>query len=97
MCVTFYMLIRHNEFVWNKKHHVKKATLIQKIADGGLNMPDITATIQSNKLNFLKRIIDTKTNCNKTAAVILKTSNVEKFLGYKNNTTFLHALPFYYK
>ncbi len=85
------------DFVWNKKHHVKKLTLTQKIVDGGLNMPDIVATIQSNKLSFIKRIIDTKTNCNKTAAVILKTSNVERFLGYKNNTRFIHALPLYYK
>lgn len=83
-------------FVWNKKHHVKKSTLIQKIASGGLNMPDIAVTIQANKLTFLKRLIDTGTNCNKTAAVILKTNNVEIFLGYKNSTKFLQHLPDFY-
>ena len=84
-------------FVWNKKHHVKKSTLIQKIGSGGLNMPDISATIQANKLTFLKRLIDTGTNCSKTAAVILKTHNVETFLGHKNRTKYLHAMPDFYK
>ena len=40
------------EFVWKKKHHVKRSTLIEKIAKGGLKMPDTAAVIKSNKLNL---------------------------------------------
>lgn len=83
-------------FVWKNKHHVKKTTLIQKTVSGGLNMPDIKCIIKSMKINFIKRIVDIDTNCNQTAAVILKTCDVEKFLSFKNNVRFLHELPAYY-
>lgn len=85
------------DFVWNNKHHVKKCTLVQKIASGGLKMPDFAASVKANKLNFIKRIIDTESNCNKTAIYILKVSNIEQFLRYKNNTSYLHTLPPFYK
>jgi len=84
-------------FVWNNKHHVKKTTLIQNTSAGGLNMPDIKSIIKSIKINFIKRLVDNDTNCNKTASTILKTKDVTKFLSFKNNTGFLHELPPYYK
>ena len=84
-------------FVWNKKHHVKKTTLTQKITSGGLKMPDFAATINANKLNFIKRIINADSNCNITAKVILKTDNIEQFLAYKNSTCYLYTLPIFYK
>ena len=85
------------EFVWKKKHHVKRSTLIGKIAKGGLKMPDTAAVIKSNKFNLIKRLINTENNCNTTAAFILKTNDVERFLTYKNNTRFLQPLPQFYK
>ena len=71
------------EFVWKKKHRVKRSTMIEKIAKGELKMPDTTAVIKSNKLNLIKRLINTENNCNTTAAFILKTNDVERFLTYK--------------
>jgi hypothetical protein len=85
------------DFIWNSKHHVKKITLIQGITDGGLKMPDFAALVKANKLNFIKRIIDVNSNCNKTATVILKTADVERFLMYKNKTQYLHTLPKFYE
>ena len=85
------------EFVWKKKHHVKRSTLIEKIAKGGLKMPDTAAVIKSNKLNLIKRLINTENDCNTTAAFILKTNDVERFLTYKNNIRFLQPLPQFYK
>ena len=75
----------------------KRSTLIEKIAKGGLKMPDTAAVIKSNKLNLIKRLINTENNCNTTAAFILKTNDVERFLTYKNNTRFLQPLPQFYK
>ena len=85
------------ELVWKKKHHVKRSTLMEQIAKGGLKMPDTAAVIKSNKLNLIKRLINTENNCNTTAAFILKTNDVERFLIYKNNTRFLQPLPQFYK
>ena len=74
-----------------KKHHVKRSTLIEKIAKRGLKMPDTAAVIKSNKLNLIKSFINTDNNCNATA------NDVERFLTYKNNTRFLQPLPQFYK
>ena len=60
-------------------------------------MPHTELVIKANKLNFLKRIIDRATNCNKTAAFILKIENIENFLKYKNSVRFLHPLPKFYE
>ena len=60
-------------------------------------MPDTAAVIKSNKLYLIKRLINTENNCNTTAAFILKTNDVERFLTYKNNTRFLQPLPQFYK
>ena len=62
-------------------------------------MPDTAAVIKSNKLNLIKRLIkkNTENNCSTTAAFILKTNDVERFLTYKNNTKFLQPLPQFYK
>ena len=57
-------------------------------------MPDTAAVIKSNKLNLIKRLINTENNCNTTAAFILKTNDVERF---QNNTRFLQPLPQFYK
>ena len=84
------------DFIWKNKHHVKKTTLIGSPSRGGLKMPHTELVIKSNKLNFLKRIIDT-TNCNKTAAFILKIDNIEDFLKYKNSVRFLQSLPKFYE
>ena len=85
------------EFVWKKKHHVKKSTLIDTIAKGGLKMPETAAVIKSNKLNLIKRLINTENNCNTTVAFILKTNDVERFLKYKINIRFLHPLLQFYE
>ena len=55
-------------------------------------MPDTAAVIKSNKLNLIKRLINTENNCNTTAAFILNTNDVERFLTYKNNTRFFTAI-----
>ena len=60
-------------------------------------MPHTEVVIKSNKQNFLKRIIDRATNCNKTAAFILKIENIENFLKYKNNVRFLQSVPKFYE
>ena len=85
------------DFIWNHKHHVKKTTLIQSIPAGGLKMPDFTTLVKANKLNFIKRMINVNSNSNKTASVILKADNVERFLMYKNKTKYLHSLPNFYE
>ena len=46
-------------------------------------MPDTAAVIKSNTLNLIKRLINTENNSNTTAAFILKTNDVERFLTYK--------------
>ena len=74
------------DFIWKNKHHVKKTTLITSPSHGRLKIPHAELVIKSNKLNFLKRIIDRTTNCNKTAAVILKKESVENFLKYKKRS-----------
>ena len=76
-------------FIWKIKHHVKKTTLVRSQSHGGLKMPHTELVIKLKKLNFLKRIIDRASNCNKTAAFILKIENVENFLKYKNSVRFL--------
>ena len=58
------------EFVWKRKHHVKRSILIEKIAKGGLKMRDTAAVIKSNKLNLIKRLMNTENKCNTTAAFI---------------------------
>ena len=78
-------------------HHVKRSNLIEKIAKEGLKMPDTAAAFKSNKLNLIKRLINTENNYNTTAAFILKTNDVERFLTYKNYTRFLQPLPQFYK
>ena len=80
------------EFVWKQKQHVKRSTLIEEIAKGGLKLPDTAAVIKSKKLNLIKRLINTENNCNTTAAFILKTNDVERFLTYKNNTRLITAI-----
>ena len=85
------------DFVWKKKHHVKKTTLVETPAKGGLKMPNAAAIIKSNKLNLIKRLLNIDSNCNTTAAFFLRTNNIEKFLSYKNNTKYLHPLPKYYE
>ena len=75
----------------------KKPTLIGSPSHGGLKMPHTELVIKSNKLNFLKRIIDRTTNCNITAAFILKIQNIENFLRYKNSVRFLQSLPKFYE
>ena len=76
---------------------MKKTTLIGSPSHGGLKMPHTELVIKSNKLNFLKRIIDKTTNCNKTATFILKIENIENFLKYKNSVRFLQPLPKFYE
>ena len=89
------------DFVWKRKHHVKKTTLIAKPAYGGLKMPDIDTVIRANKLNFIKRILnlESNSNSNKTASCILRTRNLDflNFLKYKDNTAFLHPIPKFYE
>ena len=84
-------------FVWKKKHHVKKTTLVETPAKGGLKMPSAAAIIKSNKLNLIKRLLNTDSNCNTTAAFFLRTNNIKKFLSNKNSTKYLHPLPKYYE
>ena len=85
------------DFVWNKKHNVKNTALVETPAKGGLKMPNAAAIIKSNKLNLIKRLLNTDSNCNTTAAFFLRTNNIEKFLSYKNSTKYLHPLPKYYE
>ena len=85
------------DFVWKKKHHVKKATVVEIPAKGGLKMPNAAAIIKSNKLNLIKHLPNTDSNCNTTDAFFRRTNNIEKFLSYKNNTKYLHPLPKYYE
>ena len=85
------------DFVWKKKQHVKKTTLVETPAKGGLKMPNAAAIIKSNKLNLIKRLLSTDSNCNTTAAFFRRTNNIEKFLSYKNSTKYLHPLPKYYE
>ena len=85
------------EFVWKKKHHVKRSNLIENIAKRGLKMPDTAAVMKSNKRNLIKRLINTENNCNTTTAFILKTNDVERSLTHKNNTRFLQPLSQFYK
>ena len=60
-------------------------------------MPGTAAVIKSNKLNLIKSLINTQNNCNTTAASILKTNDVERFLTHTNNTRFLQPLSQLYK
>ena len=85
------------DFVWKKNHHVKKAILVETPAEGGLKMTNVAAIIKANKRNLIKRILNTDSNCNTTAAIFHRTDNIEKFLKYKNSTKCLHPLPKYYE
>ena len=84
-------------FVWKKKHHVKRTTIIASPSQGGLKMPDFNTFIRAHKINFMKRLTNASTNCNKTASFILKTNNVENFLKYKNEVKYLHPVPKFYE
>ena len=85
------------DFIWKNKHHVKKTTFIGSPSHGGLKMLNTKLVIKSNKLNFLKRIIDKAKNCNEMATFILKIENIENFLKYKNSVRFLQPLPKFYE
>ena len=56
-------------FVWKKKHHVKRTTLIASPSQGGLKMPDFNTLIRAHKINFMKRLTNASTNCSKTASL----------------------------
>ena len=71
--------------------------MVETPAKGGLKMPNAAAIIKSNRLNLIKRLLNTDSNCNITVAFFLRTNNIEKFLSYKNNTKYLHPLPKYYE
>jgi hypothetical protein len=51
-----------NEFLWDgKRAKVKNSTIIGGISQGGLKMPHVKRTVESLKLNWLKRLLDPKT------------------------------------
>lgn len=84
------------EFLWpNKKHHVKKKTVIESIENGGIKMPDVTSYIRSLHIMWLKRLL--LTGCSPTVEYILKTDDVAQYLHLKNNVKFLSDLPPFYK
>ena len=95
-------------FVWKKKHDMKRTTIIASPSQGGLKMPDFNTLIRAqmpdfntliraHKINFMKRLANASTNCNKTASFILKTNKVENFLKYKNEIKYLHPVPKFYQ
>ena len=44
------------KFLWsNKKHHVKKASIISNIEGGGLKMLDFESMVKANKISWIKR------------------------------------------
>ena len=86
-------------FVWKKKHHVKRTTLIASSSQDGLKMPNLNynTLIRAHKINFMKRLTNASTNCSKTASFILKTNNIKNFLKYKNEIKYLHPVPKFYE
>lgn len=85
------------EFLWpNKKHHVKKKTVIESIENGGIKMPDVSSYIKSLHIMWLKRLL-LKTSCSPTVEYILQTKDIARFLQLKNNVKFLGRIPSFYK
>lgn len=85
-------------FIWpNGKHHIKKLTLIEEIANGGLKMPDIESKIYSMKFMSVKRMIVNNDNCYATTKHIIKNMNLNTFFAFKNEAKHLNNIPLYYR
>ena len=48
-------------FIWpNKKHHVKKETIIGEISKGGIKMPHFESIVKGVKFSWIKRLIQSE-------------------------------------
>ena len=43
-------------FLWPRKAHVKKSTVIQQIDKGGIKMPDFESKVKACKVSWIKRL-----------------------------------------
>lgn len=61
-------------FLWsNKKHHIKKETIIADIQNGGLKMIHFESMMKAIKVNWIKRIANMDTNCSVLASFFCPT------------------------
>ena len=49
------------KFLWNEKPaRIKKEIIVQKLGDGGLNMPDVKQFIKSSNISWIRRCHQSK-------------------------------------
>ena len=85
------------DMIWkNKKHHLKKATLMASIDNGGLKMPDIKSMLKSIEISTIKRFSLQNSFASKTAKYILQIDNLEDLLQYKNDTKYTNIKSDFY-
>lgn len=73
------------DFVWpNGKHHVKKKVIIQKVRDGGLQMPDLFSLVKAIRLTWVKRLLNSKSECTKIQAFLTSNSCLKRSMIAQN-------------
>ena len=83
-------------FLWPKKAHVKKLTVIANITQGGLKMPEFESKVKSCKVMWIKRILSNKKLCSLAEAMGLPMSFVD-LCKFKFDVKYMTELtvPFY--
>jgi len=73
------------DFVWpHGKHHVKKKVIIQKVRDGGLQMPDLFSLVKAIRLTWVKRLLNSKSECTKIQAFLTSNSCLKRSMIAQN-------------
>ena len=82
------------DFIWpNKKHHVKKQVLKQKIEDGGLKMPCISSMIKSIKMKWIQAISSKQNSFTLSAEANIKIDDLQTWISSKNDISHLNVIP----
>ena len=81
------------DFVWPKKHHVKKKVLCQQIEAGGLKMPNIENMIKAIKLTWIKRLLYKNNNYTTIAKANANIKNIETYIINKITCNHLKNKP----
>jgi hypothetical protein len=81
-------------FIWPKqKHHVSRKVLTQSIENGGLKMINIGTMIQSLKLTWIKRLLQSNTNYARIAKTLSRIDDFENFFAHNLSNDLLPNQP----
>ena len=91
-------------FLWKKKERIKRNTLIGKVDQGGIGIPDVESKFYAAKASWIRRILDERSIIHKILNNILKHKNISVNDIVKTNVSnFEHTiffkmikLPFFY-